>query len=167
MKTHNCAVFRRNLFVAAALTSIAAALVLHPEVLALLATRGGLLVLAFIVGAGFFGALGIREFAEQYLPGQTWPWYTRRGSWLFVPLALFCVTLLGGIAYLAAMHIVGQRPIEPRAMGAIFLAAQLVWIVVLDWPSAHRQQHDTGERPHGDQCPSWWTDQDRTHEEER
>jgi len=164
MRPHNRAVFNRNLFLAAAVACTVAAFALHPEVLALLVTKSGLLVLAFLVGAGFFGALGIRELGQQYLPGHAWPWYIRPGGWFFVPVALFCVTLLGGIAYLTAMHITGQRPIEPRAMGALFLAAQLAWIVVLDWPTANRQQasgHETPRRPYP------WPGQNNIKEERR
>ena len=161
------AVFRRNLFLAGAIASVVAAFILHPEVLALLVTRSGLLVLAFLVGAGFFGALGIRELGQQYLPSHAWPWYIRPGGWFFVPVALFCVTLLGGIAYLAAMHITGQRPIEPRAVGALFLAAQLTWIVVLDWPSLDRQQRRVSEKPGGGRRSFLWPGQDDIEEERR
>jgi len=167
MSLRNRAVFNRNLFLAAAVACTVATFVLHPEVLALLVTRSGLLVLAFIMGAGFFGALGIRELGQQYLPGHAWPWYSRPGSWLFLPAALFCICLLGGIAYLAAMHITGQRPIEPQALGALFLAFQLLWIAVLDWPSADRQQHDTGERPGVGRRSFPWPGRDDASEEKR
>ncbi|MGB2613900.1 MAG: hypothetical protein WBE06_04220 [Phycisphaerae bacterium] len=157
MKPHNRAVFNRNLFLAAAVACTVAAFVLHPEVLALLVTKSGLLVLTFIMGAGFFGALGIRELGQQYLPG----------GWFFVPVALFCVTLLGGIAYLVAMHIVGRRPIEPRGLGALFMAFQLLWIAVLDWPSANWQQRRVSERPGGGRRSFLWPDRDDASEEER
>jgi len=167
MKPHNRAVFNRNLFLAAAVACTVAAFVLHPEVLALLVTKSGLLVLTFIMGAGFFGALGIRELGQQYLPGHTWPWYIRPAGWFFVPGTLFCVTLLGGIAYLVAMHIVGRRPIEPQALGALFLAAQVAWIAVLDWPSPDRQQRRVSERPGGGRRSFPWPDRDDALEEER
>ncbi|MGB2796092.1 MAG: hypothetical protein WBD44_02360 [Phycisphaerae bacterium] len=167
MRPHNRAVFNRNLFLTAAVACTVATFVLHPEVLALLVTRSGLLVLAFIVGAGFFGALGVRELGQQYLPGHAWPWYIRPGGWFFVPVALFCVTLLGGIVYLAAVHITGQRPIEPQALGALFLAAQLTWIVVLDWPSTDRQQHRVSEKSGGGRRSFSWPGRDDASEEER
>ena len=167
MRPHNRAVFNRNLFLAAAVACTVAAFALHPEVLALLVTKSGLLVLAFIMGAGFFGALGIRELGQQYLPGHAWPWYIRPGSWFFLPAALFCICLLGGIVYLAAVHITGQRPIEPRALGALFLAAQLLWTAVLDWPRGSRRQHDTGERPGVGWHSFPWPGRDDASEEER
>ena len=158
------AVFRRNLFLAGAIACVVAALVLHPEVLALLLSKHGLFVLAYIVGAGFFGALGIRELGQQYLPGFLRPWYVRSGSWLFLPAALFCICLLGGIVYLAAVHIIGQRPIEPRALGALFLAFQLFWIAVLDWPTADRRQVGGRETPRRSYS---WHGQDDIEEERR
>lgn len=150
MHAHRVAVLRRNVALMAAGIMLTIAFVVCPEALFSLTTGTGWWILLCTVLAGLFGALGIRELGRQRLPGPGEPWYIRPGTWLFLPVATFCVLVLGGLSYEAAVWITGLEPVPTDGVALEFLAALLFWTPVLDWPREmplQRPPHSRSWRP--------------------
>ena len=88
--------------------------------------------LVFVVG-GLVGAIAVHEFAQIVLRGRGEPWYTRRGSLVFLPVALLCTNALFGAADNLASKTIGIGPfLSSNASMCILLAVELMWIALLE-----------------------------------
>ena len=93
------------------------------------------LAVLLIAASGLFAALGIRELAALFLPTRNRPWYARIGAIVFLLAMLTAINLFGWWAISFLPYGQGIAGAVPRAaMIQLALAAQLLWIAILDWP---------------------------------
>ena len=93
------------------------------------------LAVLLVAASGLFAALGIRELAASLLPTRNRPWYARIGAIFFLLAMLAAINLFGWWAISFLPYGKGIAGAVPRAaMAQLALAAQLLWIAILDWP---------------------------------
>jgi len=121
-------IFRRNALLSAAVVLMLIAVATDPKILPSVLTIRGLVGTVLVAVAGLFAAIGIHDIAETFLRGPGEPWYARPGAMLFLPVVLMATNALlivfGGIGPLSV----------PKARLYQFTAAELLWIVLLEWP---------------------------------
>jgi hypothetical protein len=85
---------------------------------------------------GFVSAMGVRSVAGELLHDPIWPWYARRGAVALLPAWLIFMTAVGGYVIETVLLAHGPRYAPPKE-GCLFLllAAELLSIVLLDWPA--------------------------------
>ena len=127
---------RRNLFLTFAGILLLLAFLNSPAILTCLLTTKGLVATACIVGAGFFAAKGIREFAYVFLRGPGVPWYVKPGTFVFLFLILMGINIAANMASSFAFDAFQMAHIIPkRSLILEFMGMEFLWIVILDWPS--------------------------------
>ena len=88
--------------------------------------------LVLVVGA-LVAVITIHEFAQLVLRGRGEPWYTRRGSLLFLPVALLCMNALFRVADNLASKTFGMGPfLSSNAAMCVLIAVELMWITLLE-----------------------------------
>lgn len=93
------------------------------------------LAVLLIATSGLFAALGIRELAASFLPIRSRPWYARIGAIFFLLAMLAAISVFGWWAISFLPYGEGIAGAIPRvAIVQLALAAQLLWITILDWP---------------------------------
>jgi hypothetical protein len=90
-----------------------------------------------IVVLGFIAAIGFRVWADELLRDPTRPWYTRAGGGALLIASLVFMT---GVGYFVIEHVLVTTATRyappPLACLFLFLASELAFVPLLDWPSA-------------------------------
>ena len=88
--------------------------------------------LVLVVGA-LVAVITIHEFAQFVLRSQGEPWYTRRGSLVFLPIALLCMNVLFIAADNLASKAFRMGPfLSSNAAMCVLIAVELMWIALLE-----------------------------------
>ena len=89
-------------------------------------------MLVLIVGA-LIGVIAIHELAQFVLRSQGEPWYVRRGTLIFLPIALLCLNAIFSIADQLVFKSFGTAPFLPSQTAmCILVATDLMWIALLE-----------------------------------
>ena len=134
-------VFRRNALLFGAGIFLLIAFINKPWILLSFLTPKGLTSTALLAFAGLFSAIGIHEIAQIILRGPGEPWYARRGALVFLPVVIILVNALFGMLDKFAHNVAGIGPIlTSQAVLYEFIAMELLWIVLLEWPHRIRRR---------------------------
>jgi hypothetical protein len=140
---------RRNAILLAVAIFLLLAFVMDFRLLTCLFSRQGLVAQSLIVIGCFAYAYGVRSLASRYLHSPGDPWYTKKGSPLFVAMATFGVNILiEAMGELLTDRNLGSMLVMTLTCTAIELAA----IVLIDWP--HVEDHPQPEPPTSQQPSS-------------
>ncbi len=108
----------------------------------------GLLWLALMLAGGIFAALGIRQFAELVLPTSQSPWYIRPHAFLF---GVFMIVVINALYSKFADDIIATifGHTLPPLPGRLFsiTAAELLGIVIINWPRSQQTHQDRHKVP--------------------
>jgi len=82
---------------------------------------------------GLVAVIAIHEFAQFVLHSQGEPWYTRRGSLIFLPVVLLCMNAVFCAADNLVSKTFGMGPfLASNAAMCTLIAVELMWIVLLE-----------------------------------
>ena len=128
-------VSRKNTLLMTAGIVMLIAIICRPAILLFCFSARELLNNTILVVVAFFAAISIDEWAQSVLRSPGEPWYIRRGSTLFLFLALLCMTTIVVVVGNWTFKAIGSGPLMSQN-GAVleFIALQLLWIVLLEWP---------------------------------
>ncbi len=128
-------VLRRNVLLITAAATMLLAIICRPAILLSLLSAREFLNTAILVVVAFFSARSIDEWAQAVLRSPGDPWYIRKGSCIFLFLALLAMTTIVVVVGNWTFKSIGSGPLMSQN-GAVleFIALQLFWIVILEWP---------------------------------
>ena len=125
--------FRRKALFMLACILLVVAMAHRPWMLLFAFRAKGLTNTLVLVVWALVGVITIHELAQLALRSRGEPWYTRRGSLLFLPIALLCMNIL----FIAADNLVsetfGMGPfLSSNAAMCVLIAVELMWIALLE-----------------------------------
>lgn len=128
-------VVRRNTLLQTAGIVMLIAIICRPAILLFCFSARELLNTTILVVVAFFAAVSIDEWAQSVLRSPGNPWYIRRGATIFLFIALLVMTTLVVVVGNCTFSAIGSGPLMSQN-GAVleFIALQLSWIVLLEWP---------------------------------
>ena len=128
-------VARRNTLLQTAGIVMLIAIICRPAILLFCFSARELLNNTILVVVAFFAAISIDEWAQSFLRSPVDPWYIRRGATIFLFLALLVMTTIVVFVGNWTFKAIGSGPLMSQN-GAVleFIALQLLWIVLLEWP---------------------------------
>jgi hypothetical protein len=98
-----------------------------------LLTAKGLVNAAVLAILGIVAAITLHGFAQHILVGRGEPWYVRRGTLIFLPIALLCLNVLFTMIDKLLFKTFGIGPfLSSQAAKCILIAAELMWIAFLE-----------------------------------
>ena len=128
-------VSRRNTLLRTAGIVMLLAIICRPALLLFCFSLREFLNTTILVVVAFFAAVSVDEWAESILRSPGDPWYVRKGATLFLLLATLFMTTIVAVVGNWTFKAIGSGPLMSQN-GAVleFIALQLLWIVLLEWP---------------------------------
>lgn len=130
---------KRNSLLIIAGSFLVIAVINKPSVLLFFASVRQFISFALVVFAAFMAALSIHSFAEIVFRRTELPWYTKPWSILFLAVALIIVnvvlTLTGNL--FSSIFKVNMFFLQDAYI-YLFMALEVLWLVLLEWVSYER-----------------------------
>jgi len=125
--------FRRKALFMLACILLVVAMAHRPWMLLFAFSAKGLTSTLVLVVGAIVGVTTIHELAQLALRSRGEPWYTRRGSLVFLPVALLCINALFSAADNLVSKTFGMGPfLSSNTAMCILIAVELMWIALLE-----------------------------------
>ena len=127
---------RRNSILMLAGVFLVMAVIDKPSLLLFFTSSKQFISIILIVAAAFVVTLGIYRFVEPIFGRDNLPWYAKPGAVIFLTVALIGINAIFMVLDNLISNILGNGPfLINKAYIYLFIAFELVWILLLEWVS--------------------------------
>ena len=125
---------RNSLLILAGIFSVIA-IIDRPSMLLFFVSVREFISLILVAFAAFMATMGIYHYAAHIFGRTELPWYTKPGGMVFLAVMLICINAAFMLMSRLLSRILGTAFLEHNAHVYLFMAFELLWIVLLEWVS--------------------------------